>query len=154
MSCMDQPLMVKRSKLSYQNLVLVDAEVTVTAGMGVDATDEEVAVDMTAGEAEIATADMVVGVTVTEAEAGITGAVVADEMIATMIDVTAIEATIVGMTTEPEQNHDRIKLPAVKSPQVHWAAEASVVFTHLLFLPTLSLLYKPSKNLFLSPGKF
>merc|ERR1719213_1625220 len=97
---------------------------------------------------------MVVGVTVTEAEAGITGAVVADEMIATMIAVTAIEATIVGMTTEPEQNHDRIKLLAVKNLQVHWAAEAGVVFTHLLFLPTLSLLYKPSKNLFLSPGKF
>merc|ERR1712109_159170 len=95
----------KKLKLNFPNLVLaVVVTVTATADMVVT---EEVVVDMTAEE-EIAIADTVVDVTATEAEAGITEA---DGIaIDTMTVVTAVietEATIVGMTTELEQNHDR-----------------------------------------------
>merc|ERR1711978_48020 len=63
--------------------------------------------DRTAEE-EIAIADTVVDVTATEAEAGITEvAGIAIDMMTVVTAVIETEATIVGMTTELEQNHDR-----------------------------------------------
>merc|ERR1719213_865730 len=94
---MDQALMGKKSKLNFPNLVLA-VEMVVT---------EEVVVDMTAEE-EIAIVDTVVDVTATEAEAGITEvAGIAIDMMTVVTAVIETEATIVGMTTELEQNHDR-----------------------------------------------
>merc|ERR1719192_1396838 len=103
---MDQALMGKKLKLNYPNLVpvVVVVTATVTADMVVT---EEVVVGMTAEE-EIAIADTVVDETVTEAEAGITEvAGIAIDMMTVVTAVIETEATIVGMTTELEQNHDR-----------------------------------------------
>merc|ERR1719328_1021140 len=81
---MDQALMGKKLKLNFPNLVLA-VEVAVTA-----------------------TADTVVDETVTEAEAGIMEvAGIAIDMMTVVTAVIETEATIVGMTTELEQNHDR-----------------------------------------------
>merc|ERR1711972_463792 len=102
---MVQALMGKKLKLNYPNLVLaVEVVVTVTADMVVTV---EVVVDMTAEE-EIAIADTVVDVTATEEEAGIMEvAGIAIDMTTVVTAVIETEATIVGMTTELEQSHDR-----------------------------------------------
>jgi len=104
---MDQALMGKKLKLNFPNLVLA-VEVVVTATVTADmVVTEEVVVDMTAEE-EIAIADTVVDVTATEAEAGIMEvAGIAIDMMTVVTAVIETEATIVGMTTELEQNHDR-----------------------------------------------